>query len=169
MTDNIQLTGANASEPLPVAKRREGSPSKRTEKTAKLICGLVARGMPFIHACSVARISTQTFCNWRNDDPDFAAAIERATARGIARRLRVIENCTMSKDLNLALRASTWYLEHCQPEFFARNRIEVSGPDGAPVAATIAVFLPQKMDSNGNGSPVVSVPALMEGGQDGND
>ncbi|HXE41971.1 MAG TPA: hypothetical protein VN516_03015 [Candidatus Baltobacteraceae bacterium] len=42
-------------------------------------------------------------------------------------------------------RAAAWLLEHCNPEKFARNRIEVTGADGSPIAAgMIQIYLPRK-------------------------
>ncbi len=46
------------------------------------------------------------------------------------------------------------------PQYLARNRIELSGVDGSPLAGVVAIMLPPKLDSNG--PPVVSVPALAE-------
>ena len=65
-------------------------------------------------------------------------------------------------------RCAAWYLEHVHPESFARNRIELSGPDGAPLAAGVQLYLPKK-----DGAPVVEceplqLPALSEGNGDDN-
>jgi hypothetical protein len=99
--------------------------------------------MPFSHACAVARIAFQTFCDWRNTDADFHRQIEEAVARGVNARLKVIEKAANLGDW----RASAWMLEHCQPQHFARNRLEVTGADGAPLAAGVQLYLPRKETS----------------------
>jgi hypothetical protein len=148
----------------PPNKRRPGYPTKRSARLDTLICGLVSRGMPFRLVCQAAGISGLTFNNWRTRDPQFSAMIEAAIARGVQRRLKVVERCMASEDENLALRAATWWLTHVVPEF-AGNRLELSGPDGAPLAGVVAVMLPPKVDT---GLPALTVPALEERSLNGN-
>jgi hypothetical protein len=50
-------------------------------------------------------------------------------------------------------------LEHLHPGAYARNRLEVTGADGAPLAGAVAVYLPQK-DGDPNGKPVVTVDTI---------
>ena len=38
-----------------------------------------------------------------------------------------------SDDEHVRLKAAHWFLEHIFPEYFAKNRIEVTGKDGGPV------------------------------------
>jgi hypothetical protein len=143
-------------------KRKPGAPTVRTRETAAVICDCVSRGMPFGHACSVAGISFQTFCDWRKDDAGFRQEIEQAVARGVDARLRVIEQASRLGDW----RASAWLLEHCQPQHFARNRLEVTGADGAPLAAGVQLYLPQKDGAVIECEP--EAPALTEGNGDAN-
>jgi hypothetical protein len=58
-------------------------------------------------------------------------------------------------------------LEKCHPEHFAKNRVEVTGADGGPLAGVVSIMLPPKTDGNGGGLPVVTVPALAERTEDG--
>jgi hypothetical protein len=69
----------------------------------------------------------------------------------VEKRLKKIEDASNAGDW----RASAWLLEHCQAQYFARNRIEVTGADGAPLTGAIAVYLPQKDNGHG-GRPVVT-------------
>jgi hypothetical protein len=82
--------------------------------------------------------------------------LQRSIARGADARLKKIEAAADAKDW----RASAWLLEHCMPEHFAKNRLEISGVDGGPVAGCVAILLPPKTD--GNGSPAVTVAELAE-------
>jgi hypothetical protein len=75
--------------------------------------------MPFIYAATMGGISHETFCQWQRKYPDFSESIQRALAKGIAARLKLIKNAA-KEDAKLAC----WWLEHCLPEHFARNRIE---------------------------------------------
>lgn len=137
-------------------EKKVGRPSKFTPETRKLILKLIRRGMPLTHAAHAVGMSFPTFQNHRHANPDFDSEIEEARARGIAARLRVIHDATHSADESVRLRAATWFLEHVAPEHFARNRVEVTGKDGEPLAAAIAVYLPQKGGDAG-GRPLVPV------------
>jgi hypothetical protein len=96
--------------------------------------------MPFSLSCAVARISVATFCSWKGSDSGFRQRIEEAIASGVERRLEKIEAASEAGDW----RASAWLLEHCQPQHFARNRVEVTGADGAPLTAGVSLYLPKK-------------------------
>ncbi|HXR05589.1 MAG TPA: hypothetical protein VN836_12865 [Verrucomicrobiae bacterium] len=77
-----------------------------------------------------------------------------AIAKGIDRHLKIVERATKSADEPTRLRASIWYLEHTS-QHFSKSRVELTGPDGSPLAGAIAVYLPQKdkpaIEVNGNG------------------
>jgi hypothetical protein len=101
---------------------------------------LIAQGVPYSHACAVARVSAQSFNNYRQDHPAFKEMIERAVGRAIERRLRTIEKAANSGDVS----AAQWLLIHLHPADFARNRVEICGPNGAPLTGIVAVALPPK-------------------------
>jgi hypothetical protein len=127
-----------------------GARTKRTPETAEVICRAVAKGMPFNYACHIAGICLSSFHAWRNADPGFREQIEAAIARGIEKRLAIIEEMAATD-----WRCCAWWLEHCQPQFFAKTRVELTGADGSPLIGAIAVYLPAKQ--GGNGSPLVTV------------
>ena len=138
MTEPIQ------SPALPARRKKPGRPSKFTRQTRERILRAVGKGMPLTHAASVANISLQSLITYRRDCPKFAAALEQAVAKGVEKNLEVIERATLSEDEGIRLSAAKWYLEHVHPESFARNRIEVTGANGSPLAAAIAIYLPAK-------------------------
>jgi len=109
---------------------------------------LVAKGVPYRHACLAVRITFQSFSNYRDQHPEFREEIEQAVALAIEKRLAKIEAASEAGDW----RASAWMLEHVHPESFARNRIEVTGANGALLSAAIAIYLPQK-----DGTPAIEV------------
>src|SRR5260370_26628761 len=96
-----------------------GRPSKFNPETRARLIELVAKGLPFRHACNAAGISTQTFVTWRDQYPDFGEEIERAVALAIEKRLDVIEKAAKLGDTGCA----RWLLEHLHPESYARSRI----------------------------------------------
>ncbi len=122
----------------------------------------LGRGLPFVHACSVARISYQTFCTWRDRSTIFRKQIETAIAKGVLKRLKAIEKAGSKGDW----RASAWLLEHCQPEHFAKTRIQVEAVgqfDHAFVIPRetldkIAEFRARHERELTNGSPPASLP-----------
>jgi hypothetical protein len=131
--------------PAPPAKsgRPRGRGTKRTKENAKIILECVSRGMPFVLALRVARLSPQTFSSWRQADAKFRNALEEALAVGVNSRLQVIEKAS-----DTDWRAAAWLLEHCQPAHFARNRLEVTGANGTPLSAGVQLYLPKKDEPN---------------------
>jgi hypothetical protein len=139
-----------------------GRLTKRTPETADAICRAVAKGMPFNFACHIAGICLSSFHDWKAKDPAFREQIEAAIARGIEKRLAIIEEMAATD-----WRCCAWWLEHCQPQHFARNRLEISGPDGAPLTAGVQLYLPEK-DNGGAVVECAEAPALAERNSDGN-
>ena len=146
---------------LPVNRKpgKPGAPTKRTPERAAMVCKCVAKGLPFGQAAAVSGLSTAGLCAWRGEVPEFEERIQNALACGVKRRLDKIERASSAD-----WRAAAWLLEHCTPEYFSKSRIEVSGPNGAPLAGIVAILLPPKQD----GSPVITVPALALAERNGN-
>lgn len=105
----------------------------------------VERGMPLTLAADAAGIAPQTLFNYRSERPRFAAALARAIGRGVEARLKRIEDASNAGDW----RAGAWLLEHCQPEHFAKNRLEITGRDGEPIAGQVAVLVWPHMMKDG--------------------
>ena len=133
--------------PKPPAKHI-GRPSKFTPQTVERVLRCVERGMPLSLAASAAGVTFQTLSTYRTKHPAFAVALLEAVATGVEKRLKKIEDASEAGDW----RASAWLLEHCQPEHFAKSRVEVSGANGALLTVGVAVYLPQK-----DGTPVIEV------------
>ena len=128
----------------PARRNARGRKSKFNKATVEKICGGLSIGLPQHFAASLGGVTATTFHAWRNRYASFRKAVEEAIAKGMAYRLGVIQNALASNDENVRLRAATWWLEHCMPEHFAKNRIEVTGADGSPLAAGISLYLPKK-------------------------
>ena len=139
--------------PTPALKKH-GRPSKFSRALVQRVLSCLEKGMPLSTTAHVCGISFQSLCTYRAKHQKFADAISAALARGIQSRLDVVVKATESADESIKLRAATWLLEHCNPELFARNRIEVTGADGSPLAAAVAIYLPQK---DNNSQPAIEV------------
>lgn len=138
-----------ASPTLPARRRTGKKVGRRSKFTAKLrtrLVELIARGLPYGHACSAAGISFASFSSYRNLHPDFADQIEQAVSVAIERRLAVIEKAANLGDTSCA----QWLLIHLHPQFFARNRLEISGPDGQPLTGQVAVLVWPHQMKDGN-------------------
>ena len=123
---------------------KTGRPTKFGPKLARRILRSVAMGVPATHVARAAGLSYQSLLNYQKLHPQFADAMAAAVSRGVEKRLEVVERATRSKDEAIRLRAACWFLEHTQPAHFARNRIELTGADGSPLAAAVAIYLPKK-------------------------
>ena len=136
--------------------KRTGRPSKLTPATVKRILRSVERGMPLVHAANTAGMTFQTLSTHRSKNPAFADAIAQAISKGIDRRLKVVEQALNSPDEAIRLRSACWFLEHTAPQHFARNRIELTGADGSPLAVGIGIYLPRK-----DGDEIKPLPAIV--------
>jgi hypothetical protein len=143
-----------------LAERKSGRPSKYTRESVAAILRGLRRGFPMTLACECGGIVPATFNDWRRRYEKFDRSVRKALVTGIQRRFAVIEDCLNSKDEGVKLSAAKWALEHCSPEHFSRQRIEVSGADGAPLTGAIAIYLPRKDGSNGD--PVMTVEPAKE-------
>jgi hypothetical protein len=138
-----------------LAPAEGGRPTKFTPQVLKRILRSARRGLPLSLIARAVGVSVQGLINFRKANERFEQSLQRSIARGADTRLKKIEEAANAKDW----RAAAWLLEHCQPEHFAKNRIEVTGADGGPLAGAVVV-LPCKGDGDGGSLPVVSIPML---------
>jgi hypothetical protein len=141
-----------------VAAPRRGKPGRPTKfnpKTVKRVLCCVEKGMPLSLASSAAGFSYTTLSDYRAKHPQFAEALKRSIAKGVEKRLKKIEDASDAGDW----RASAWLLEHCQPEHFAKNRIELTGANGGPLAAGIGIYLPKK---DAGAEPTIEINAVKQ-------
>ena len=120
----------------PPRKRRRGQPTKWTPPLIRRLLRTIGRGVPFNHACRACGVSVSSFCEKRNSDPGLQAKVEGAVSRAVERRLRVIQNAADTGDW----RAAEAWLRLVLPAEYGRQRLELSGVDGGPLAQ-IAVVL----------------------------
>lgn len=127
---------------VPARRKNGGRPSKFNWRLVRRVIRSAERGMPLCLCAAGAGISHQSLIMYRKQHPKFDAAVQKAIARGIQKRLEKIEKASDSGDW----RASAWLLEHCpgSVEHYAKNRVEVTGVGGAALTVGVAIYLPQK-------------------------
>jgi hypothetical protein len=125
-----------APQPTGVSKprQRDGRPTKYSPAIVRVICDAVADGTPFRFAAALGGISAGTFYDWQKRFPEFSDAIQRALAKGVRERLKVVKVAAKKGDV----RAAQWWLEHVLPEDFARTRVEHAGQVGVSVEQKIS-------------------------------
>jgi hypothetical protein len=67
-----------------------GRPSKRTAELESRLLEAVESGASFKLACELVSVTEAVFCLWRRQDPDFAARVDAAAAKGDLSRLKAI-------------------------------------------------------------------------------
>lgn len=137
--------------------RTPGHPTKFNAPTLRRFLKCVARGMPMGLSAAAAGVSTASISNWKRQFPRFEQLVARAVARGVSARLRRIEEASKTD-----WHAAAWLLSNTNGEYLSRNRVELTGADGAPLSAGVTLYLPAKQDGNGGPLPAVTVPALAE-------
>ena len=125
---------------LTTAKPKKlGRPWKFTPTTRRRLLAVIAKGVPLTYAPGACGVSRSAFFDYRSSHPKFEEAVQRAIGRAIEKNLDRILTAAKNGDVSSA----KWYLEKCHAKFFSRQAVELSGPDGEPLAAAddgVAVF-----------------------------
>jgi hypothetical protein len=148
----------------PPAKRGPGAPTKRTPEVAERIFSAVRQGVPFTHAARLAGIVYSTFCEWRNTDAEFRGQLDAAISAGVEKRLKMIQNAADAGDW----RAAEAWLRLVLPAEYGRQRLELTGENGAPLAAGVQIYLPRKDIGAVVETEPAATLALTEGSPDAN-
>jgi hypothetical protein len=117
-----------------------GRPWKFTSVTRRRLVAVIAKGVPLSFAPGACGVSRSAFFEYRNTHPRFEEAVQRAIGKAIEKNLDRILTAAKNGDVS----SSKWFLEKCHAKFFSRQAVELSGPDGEPLAAAIGIYLPQK-------------------------
>ncbi len=114
------------------------------EKTRE-ICELLERGNFRTNACSLVKISYETFTEWMQK-PEFSEAVKAAESKCVDYHLDVIQKAA-KKDW----RASAWYLERRVSEYFADKKPfnQQISPDAALKMAETTLRLMRELNANG--------------------
>ena len=140
-----------------------GSPTKRTDANRATILRALRHGASYKRAAEAAGISYETFRTWRESDPAFSAALQKAQAAMTAKALRAIEEAHQSG----AWQAAAWWLERTFPEEYGRTvqQQQVSGEVNHTVRITYvndwraATFQAAESDANADVVEAIAAPA----------
>ena len=113
-----------------------GRPSKRTAQLETQLVEAIEAGATFKLACELVSITEVVFCLWRREDPDFAARVDAASAKGDLARIKTIDGYG-AQDWG----APAWLLERRRPMEYGRQ-----------TAAAINVSANAAAVANGNGN-----------------
>jgi hypothetical protein len=135
-------------------------PRAITEDVEKLLLQALEAGSPIRLACQYAGIGHETFYAELKRNPDISDRVSRARAKAAIRNLALIQQAAPTD-----WRAAKEALLLSFPEYFGKQRVEVSGPDGEPVATKttleidpdhIAAALRALVESGGGQAPADS-------------
>ena len=120
-----------------------GRPSKFTAEVRERILQAVSVGVPLELACKGAGISYAALRVWirrgerqkRGQFAQFVRAIDEAEVRALTRWMAIIDKAAQEGSWV----AAAWKAERRFPEFFGRQRIEVTGRDGQALKANIHI------------------------------
>jgi hypothetical protein len=108
--------------------RKTGRPSQYTPENVKKILENVELGVPYKYAALSAGICVETFREWQNRYPEFAAQVEQARAKCIVAHMSHMKSVASRDGL---WTPSTWVLEHCFDEFVKpETRVQIANITG---------------------------------------
>jgi hypothetical protein len=96
---------------------RRGRPTKATAERIATIVDAISNGVPITHAARAAGIHRSTLATWRAENPDIAAALEKAEADAVAFHVAVVKKAAASGIWT----AAAWWLERTHPAEFGRK------------------------------------------------
>lgn len=103
------------------AINRSRSERKRTPAMLATICRLVQKGLAITHAAEKVHLHHTTVGRWRQQDPEFDAALRAAEAAFIEEQTANIRGAGKRN-----WQASAWLLERKWPQFFSQPQIQLT-------------------------------------------
>lgn len=136
-----------------------GRKLKLSPEVQQRIIQAIALGAPYKQAAAYGGVVYSTFSHWlkqgeegKKPFDDLYAAVKQAEATALVGWLAKIERAANEG----TWQAAAWKAERRFPEDFGRQRLEVTGRDGEPLAGPqVLIYLPQKQPP----PPLVEAPA----------
>lgn len=107
-----------------------GRRSKYTAELANQIVSDIGLGLTQKDASLNAGINQDTLIRWIDTKPDFADRIARARAKRNRNWIGALSSAARNGDV----RAICALLDRCAPEYRTTSNVEISGPNGGPIA-----------------------------------
>jgi transposase-like protein len=119
---------------------KPGMPLALTPDMHKLLVSYIAAGNTVNFASRACGITRETFYQWRRKSrrglEPYATLfrdVDKAVARAVVRNVTIV-----AKAAETNFRAATWWLERTVPQVYGRrDRVELTGAKGAPLAPTL--------------------------------
>ncbi len=102
---------------------------KYSKEIVEKIAGYIRLGMRNEDAARIAGVAEATFYEWKKSKAEFSEALKGAEDQGEASNLAIIHKAKTKQ-----WTAAAWLLERRHPEKYSVRRIELSGPNGKPLA-----------------------------------
>jgi hypothetical protein len=125
-----------------------GRPCKLTKKTQDAICRALANGNTRADAATLAGVVQATLYRWlaegrkqeSGEFRDLLEAVKRAESQAVDANVKHIKRAASKQ-----WQAAAWWLERRRPKQFGRReRLEHTGPNGAPLRIEIVEVVPPK-------------------------
>jgi transposase len=113
-------------------KGKRGRKPKYSQEVQDRIVTAIKMGCTFELAANYGGISTTTFYEWINTNPDFADAIKGAEGQAAVNWLTLIEKAALPNEDGTggSWQAAAWKLERRYPQQYGRQIQEVQGAGG---------------------------------------
>ena len=98
-----------------------GRPTKHTPQLEAELLESITAGATYGLACELVGITYSLFCLWRRQDPDFAARIDAASARGDMARIKKIDGHG-----DVSWQSLAWLLERRRPTEFGKQAAQIN-------------------------------------------
>jgi hypothetical protein len=138
----IDANGENLTDKMTVPAKqnrtadRSRSERKRTPEMMGTICKLVQKGLSVTHAAEKVHVHHTTVGRWRQENPDFDAALRAAEAAFIEEQTANIRGAGKTN-----WQASAWLLERKWPQFFSQPQIQLTMGAHAPEFEELSVAI----------------------------
>ena len=135
--ESARLDGLKVQRALKLSKRKStevastkprslgGQPSKKTREAIERALETARSGLPLRFCAAAAHVSLETLGNWREQDPDFAQALETARAAGARKKWDKIL-AAGDRDAPGSWQPLAWALERGFPAEFSRPEIQLA-------------------------------------------
>jgi len=122
-----------------------GRPTKLTFEVKEKILHLIRQGNYKEVAVRAAGVGVSTFCRWMEQNREFREAVDMAETEAEVEMVAHVKLAAKNDPVH-----GRWWLERKFPERWGRrDKVAVSGPDGAAVSIKIETVI---VDANQNGS-----------------
>lgn len=112
-----------------------GRPSEYDPSYCDLARDFMSKGYSISALAGEIGVNRDSLYEWEKVHPDFSDALKQSRYM----RIRALENKLLSAEIGPHVTAAIFALKNAMPDEW-RDRHEVSGPDGGPIAVTVARF-----------------------------